>query len=275
MHCRPAVRHSQVPAIGRRHGDALGWSVADDRRGIAARSSWPMADRTVGCRSGSRRRWLGLCGMSSRRRPDVVLCGDAVVHAVLFPVLRLLRVPHATMVMGLDVTYDSGALSAPPSCGCCAGRPVSSRSARRPPTAAAAHGVPRDRLIVVRLGVAVPDVDDVARARSRAAVLARWSLPPDARPPPHARPARPSQGGRMVRRRGAAGPARPRPLPGRRHGAGRPGDRRRRRGPWGGGSHASARRGHRHRTGGSAAAAPTCSSRPTCGCPGTWRGSGW
>ena len=114
-----------------------------------------------------------------RHRPDVVLCGDAVVHATLSPILRLLRVSHATMVMGLDITYDRPLY-----------RHTVVRLLRRAPrvlaiseataAAAVAMGVPAERAVVVRLGVEVPDVDADDRARARAAVLQRWGLPEDA-----------------------------------------------------------------------------------------------
>jgi hypothetical protein len=40
-------------------------------------------------------------------RPDVVLLGDALMNAVATRLLRWFHLPHATMVMGLDVTFDS------------------------------------------------------------------------------------------------------------------------------------------------------------------------
>jgi glycosyltransferase involved in cell wall biosynthesis len=42
-----------------------------------------------------------------RRRVDTVLLGDAVVNTAVGPLLRLARVPYATMVMGLDVTWGA------------------------------------------------------------------------------------------------------------------------------------------------------------------------
>src|SRR5690606_26297077 len=39
------------------------------------------------------------------RRIGVVLTGDALAYAMFRPLLQAARVPHATMVMGLDITY--------------------------------------------------------------------------------------------------------------------------------------------------------------------------
>lgn len=116
--------------------------------------------------------WLPLTLVRMRRvirtdRPDVVLLGDALMNAVATRLLRRHRVPHATMVMGLDVTFDSSAY-----------RKVVVRHLRSAPliiaisnataTAVRAAGVQEDRLVVLRLSVAPPtDMEDREAARAR------------------------------------------------------------------------------------------------------------
>jgi glycosyltransferase involved in cell wall biosynthesis len=90
-----------------------------------------------------------------RRRVEVVLVGDALLHACLLPLLALTRTPWATMVMGLDITFPNRAY-----------RAVAHRALRRAPlvlaiseataSEALAAGVRSDRIVVVRLGVPVP-----------------------------------------------------------------------------------------------------------------------
>lgn len=112
----------------------------------------------------------------ARRRAGLVLSGDALTFAVLWPLLRLFRVPTATMIMGLDVTFDNRiyralvhpALRAAPSV-----LAISDATAE----AAVAVGVDRSRITVVRLGVEVPDVSADDRAEARRAVHAEIGLP--------------------------------------------------------------------------------------------------
>lgn len=102
------------------------------------------------------------------RRVDFVLTGDAVMYAATRPLLRVLRVPSATMAVGLDMTYGNRAY-----------RAVVHRALRRADaviaisesTAAVARGlgVPAARVHVIRLGVDAPEVTvqqhNEARAR--------------------------------------------------------------------------------------------------------------
>jgi len=100
-------------------------------------------------------------------RVDIVLTGDAVMHAAAWPLLRLLRVPTATMVLGLDMTYGNRAYQA-----------VVPRTLRRAQvviaiseaTAAVARnlGIPPARVHVVQLGVDAPDVTSEQRGEARA-----------------------------------------------------------------------------------------------------------
>lgn len=114
----------------------------------------------------------------ARRRDGAVLAGDALTWALVEPVVRAFRVPAATMVMGLDMTYPGrlyGAFVRP--------------ALRRAPhviaiSEASAHkarevGVDPDKVAVVRLGVAIPAA--TGRDEARLALLRRLELRGDAR----------------------------------------------------------------------------------------------
>ncbi len=110
-------------------------------------------------------------------RPDVVLLGDAFVNAMATRLLRSLRMPHATMVMGLDVTFDSNAY-----------RKFVVRHLRSAPliiavsnataSAVRAAGVVEDRLQVLRLSVTAPE-DLAPRSVARDELCRRWGVDPD------------------------------------------------------------------------------------------------
>ena len=127
-------------------------------------------------------------------RPDVVLLGDALMNAVATRLLRRLRMPHATMVMGLDVTFDSSVY-----------RKVVVRHLRATPliiaisnataTAVRAAGVGEDHLTVLRLSVAPPD-DMESRVAARARLRERLGVGEDT--------AVLLTLGRLVRRKGVA-----------------------------------------------------------------------
>jgi phosphatidylinositol alpha-1,6-mannosyltransferase len=114
-----------------------------------------------------------------RRQVGLVLTGDALTYAVLAPLLRVFRVPNATMVMGLDLTYESRLY-----------RAIVHRALRKAPSViaisaataerAVEFGVSRDRVSVLRLGVQAPVVTAADRRAARAAVHARLGLEPDA-----------------------------------------------------------------------------------------------
>jgi phosphatidylinositol alpha-1,6-mannosyltransferase len=113
-----------------------------------------------------------------RDRPDVVLLGDALMNAVATWLLRLHRMPHATMVMGLDVTFDSSVY-----------RKIVVRHLRAAPliiaisdataSAVRAAGVEDDHLRVLRLSVAPPP-DMAPREQARAELRERYQVPDDA-----------------------------------------------------------------------------------------------
>lgn len=106
------------------------------------------------------------------RQVDTVVTGDVVMFLVLSPLLRLLRVRHATMAMGKDVVWDQPLY-----------RRVVARQLPKAPlvlaiseaTAQAVReaGVAASRVRVVRLGVEVPDPPDDGRSASRAE-LTTW-----------------------------------------------------------------------------------------------------
>jgi phosphatidyl-myo-inositol dimannoside synthase len=100
------------------------------------------------------------------RRVDLVLTGDAVMYAAVSPVLRLLRIPSSTMVLGLDLTYENRAYRA-------VVYPALRRAghvlAISEATAAVARdlGVPPARVHVVRLGIDAPEVTPEQRVEAR------------------------------------------------------------------------------------------------------------
>ena len=163
-------------------------------------AEWP--DAALVANGGSNRRlpwWVPLAAarttwLVASGRAQFVLVGDALLYALLAPLLRLLRVPHATLVMGLDVTYDNRLY-----------RAVVHTLLRRAPsviaiseaTASAARdfGVPAARTHVVRLGVPAPRVTVEERASQRAELGAVAGAPADA--------VLLATLGRLVRRKGA------------------------------------------------------------------------
>ncbi|MFC5380253.1 glycosyltransferase family 4 protein [Aquipuribacter nitratireducens] len=114
---------------------------------------------------------------SGAERPDVVLLGDALMNAVGTWLLRLHRMPHATMVMGLDVTFDSSVY-----------RKIVVRHLRAAPLiiaisdatarAVRAAGVEDEHLRVLRLSVVPPD-DMAPREVARAELRRRFDVPDD------------------------------------------------------------------------------------------------
>ncbi|WP_217616009.1 glycosyltransferase family 4 protein [Cellulomonas sp. GbtcB1] len=129
-----------------------------------------------------------------RREVGYVLVGDVLLYLLLRPVLVLLRVPHATMAMGKDVVWR---------------QPVYQRLVRlvlpRAPrvlaiSAATAAtvvdaGAPADRVVVVRLGVRLPE-GGPARDAARAELKRRFAVPEGATVLVTV--------GRLVRRKGVA-----------------------------------------------------------------------
>lgn len=136
---------------------------------------------------------LRLAGLLLRRRVGAVLAGDALTYALAAPLARLAGAGHATMVMGLDVTWPNRcyqrlirpALRTAP-----AVIAISAATAR----AATAAGVPEDRIHVLRLGVAAPEA--TTGPATRAALIDRLGLGED--------PFVLVTLGRLVRRKGVA-----------------------------------------------------------------------
>jgi phosphatidylinositol alpha-1,6-mannosyltransferase len=113
------------------------------------------------------------------RPGTIVLCGDALLHAALSPLLRFARVRQATMVMGLDLTWPVAPYQW-----------LTARTLRRAQrviaishaTAAVARGrgIAPERVRVVRLAVPLPQVSTAERTEARAALRARFAIAPDA-----------------------------------------------------------------------------------------------
>jgi phosphatidyl-myo-inositol dimannoside synthase len=117
--------------------------------------------------------WLCLRG-----RAEYVLCGDALMNALCAPLLRTFRIQQATMIMGLDVTYENRlyrALVLPPLRSAARVIAISAATAGQARDA----GVPADRIAVLRLGVQPPPAGRPGRPRARAAVRRRLSLADD------------------------------------------------------------------------------------------------
>ena len=110
--------------------------------------------------------------LAMRGRVDLVLTGDAVMYAAARPLLRFLRVPSATMVLGLDMTYRNRAY-----------RAVVLSALRRADlvvaiseaTAEVARnvGIAPGRVHVVRLGVDAPEVTGEQRTEARSELNAK------------------------------------------------------------------------------------------------------
>ena len=116
-----------------------------------------------------------LAAAVAARRVEVVLTGDALMYAVASPLLRLFRVRHATMIMGLDVTYENRLYRAVVHPSLRRAEAVMAISAA---TAAQAEefGVPRDRITVLRLGVQAPPAAGADKALARAELHKRLEL---------------------------------------------------------------------------------------------------
>jgi phosphatidylinositol alpha-1,6-mannosyltransferase len=128
--------------------------------------------------------WIPIAGLRVlwhliRHRGTIVLCGDALLHAALSPLLWLAGARQATMVMGLDLTWPVG--------------PYQWLTARTLPRAerviaishataavARARGMAPERVRVVRLAVPLPRVTAEQRAEASAALRARYAIAPDA-----------------------------------------------------------------------------------------------
>jgi phosphatidylinositol alpha-1,6-mannosyltransferase len=108
-----------------------------------------------------------LLGLLVRRNAEVVLTGDALMYALTSPLLRLFRVKHATMIMGLDVTYDNPlyrAIVHPALRRAEQIISISEATAER----AIQFGVPADRITVLRLGVEAPPTSSEDKVIARA-----------------------------------------------------------------------------------------------------------
>ncbi|GAB2870644.1 glycosyltransferase [Nocardioides pacificus] len=138
---------------------------------------------------------LRVAALLARRDVALVVTGDALMYAVLRPLLALTRTRSATMVMGLDVTYEHRlyrAIVHPPL-----------RRAEKVIAISAATagevvslGVPPERVSVLRLGIPVRACSEQERRVAGARVRAELGLSED--------DVLLLSLGRLVRRKGAA-----------------------------------------------------------------------
>lgn len=118
---------------------------------------------------------LRLVGLVLRGRVESVLLGDALMNAICSPLLKVLRIEHGTMVMGLDVTYQNPAYRR-------VVHPWLRRSSRviaissATADAVIAIGTPADRVSVLRLGVQAPVVTTEDREAARRELARELSL---------------------------------------------------------------------------------------------------
>ncbi|WP_157749487.1 glycosyltransferase family 4 protein [Jatrophihabitans sp. GAS493] len=113
--------------------------------------------------------------MAAHREVGLVLTGDALMYALASPLLRLFRIRHDTMIMGLDVTYDNRLYRALVHPQLRRAEHVVAISAA---TAAQARrfGVRADHITVLRLGMVVPSVSAADRAVARETLHVRLGL---------------------------------------------------------------------------------------------------
>lgn len=138
---------------------------------------------------------LRVAGLLTRRDVGLVVTGDALMYAVLRPLLALTRTRSATMVMGLDVTFDHRlyrAIVHPPLRR--AGQVIAISAATAQEVVAV--GVPEERVGVLRLGIPVSTCSEQERLLAGATVRAELGLGED--------DVLLLSLGRLVRRKGAA-----------------------------------------------------------------------
>lgn len=124
--------------------------------------------------------WLPIAALRTvvlvwRKKVDTVLTGDVVMFLLMGPLLRVLRVPHATMAMGKDIVWANrgyqrvvraGLRKAPLILA------ISSATAE----AAIASGASPERVRVVRLGAHDPQVTADERRAARADLQERYAI---------------------------------------------------------------------------------------------------
>ena len=165
------------PAVG-------GMEVLAEHVWVSIRERFPGA-RLIANRGGNRMLplwWLASLPRAAfalaSRRARFVLTGDALAYALFRPLLAGARVPHATMVMGLDVTYQHPLY-----------RALVHRALRRAPrviaiseaTARAAidAGVSPRRVSVIRLGLPAPSLERRDKAEAGRRLRTTLGIGPD------------------------------------------------------------------------------------------------
>jgi phosphatidyl-myo-inositol dimannoside synthase len=107
-----------------------------------------------------------------RGEAEYVLCGDALMNALCAPILKIFRVPHAAMIMGLDVTYGNPLYRR-------LVHPPLRRTARVIAISSATGDKARERIAVLRLGVELPRPGLPDRSEAAAAIRSRLGLAHD------------------------------------------------------------------------------------------------
>jgi glycosyltransferase involved in cell wall biosynthesis len=114
--------------------------------------------------------WLVLRG-----KVDIVLTGDVATYLLLAPLLRALRVRHATMAMGKDIVWSSPSYQRAVRAGI-GKAPLVLAISSATAEVAISHGAVRERVRVVRLGVQDPHVSEADRREARAGLRERFSI---------------------------------------------------------------------------------------------------
>jgi phosphatidylinositol alpha-1,6-mannosyltransferase len=110
-----------------------------------------------------------------RRDVDSVITGDALMYALTRPLMIVSHIPHASMIIGLDITYENRLY-----------RTLVHRALRRAPrlaaisrsTAIAAEGIgiQSERITVIGLGVPAPQMGEGDRRQASTAMRKRLSI---------------------------------------------------------------------------------------------------
>lgn len=109
------------------------------------------------------------------RKVDTVLTGDVVMYLVMAPILRLLRVRHATMAMGKDIVWANPGYQWVLRAGI-GKAPLVLAISSATADAAIAAGASPDRVHVVRLGTQDPHVTADERRMARADLRERYGI---------------------------------------------------------------------------------------------------
>jgi glycosyltransferase involved in cell wall biosynthesis len=113
--------------------------------------------------------------MVRRKRVDVVLTGDVVVYLLMYRLLRMMRVRHATMAHGKDIVWDAPGYRRVVQAAITKAPLVLANSSATADVAISAGASP-ERVHVVRLGVYDPQVTVDDRRAARADLQERYGI---------------------------------------------------------------------------------------------------